>query len=151
VSKPLEYEDSIALLRSSLDQLEKIAIHSSLPGANSKMTTAVIKSPPPPVPPKPKLQHQKPIVPPKPKKIINNSTKRSRGNSVSFAENLQQTAIIQNDQSLNILTKSPPPLTINTTTKQIFEEYKVAEEVEEEDDDDDDDVIIEFESGNIMK
>lgn len=73
VSKPLKYEDSLALLRSCLDQLEKIAMQ-KLPGATKT---------PPPVPPKPILP-QKPTLPPRPKKPI--ELKRLRGNSVSFAD-----------------------------------------------------------------
>jgi hypothetical protein len=101
-----------------------------------------IKSPPPPVPPKPSIIHQKPTIPPKPKKIITSNdtaTKRSRGNSVSFADgpNLQQTAIIENDH-LNILP---------------IEEDKKDETpivMIEEDDDDDDDVVIEFENSKLQ-
>ncbi|KAI8975974.1 ras guanine nucleotide exchange factor domain-containing protein [Pilobolus umbonatus] len=82
VSKPSHYEDSVALLRSSLEQLEKIATH-SLPGAQ---TTPKSKSPPP-VPPKPTLQ--KPAIPPKPRQLppidTQQKTKRGRGGSVSFA------------------------------------------------------------------
>ena len=150
VSKPLQYEDSIALLRSSLDQLEKIAIH-KLPGAMNTTVRKTTKSPPPPVPPKPSIIHQKPTIPPKPKKMIPSNDfkttvvqppqtilKRSRGNSVSFADgpNLQQTAIIENDHSLNILP-------IEETNKK--DETPIMIE-EEEDDDDDDDVVIEFEN-----
>ncbi|CEP10323.1 hypothetical protein [Parasitella parasitica] len=103
---PDEYNESIALLRSSLDQLEKIAIH-RLPGA---ITSSLQKtrSPPPPVPPKPSTIHHKPMVPPKPKKIIPKvedakviqQQKRARGNSVSFAEDskLLRMTIIENDE-----------------------------------------------------
>lgn len=159
VSKPHQYEDSIALLRSSLDQLEKIAIL-KLPGAMKANHT---KSPPPPVPPKPSTIHQKPTIPPKPKKIITSNdsaaagtgaiaaninhttknastttttTKRSRGNSVSFADgpNLQQTAIIENDH-LNVLPIEETDTNKNDETSMV---------IEEEDDDDDDDVVIDF-------
>lgn len=153
------------MLRSSLDQLERIAIL-KLPGA---VKANHIKSPPPPVPPKPLTIHQKPTIPPKPKKIITSNdsaaaagadagaiaaninhttknasttstnTKRSRGNSVSFANgpNLQQTAIIENDR----LNASP----IEETDTNKNDETPMV--IEEEDDDDDDDVVIDFGNG----
>jgi hypothetical protein len=120
----------MALLRSCLDQLEKIAIQ-KLPGAIQPIKT---KSPPP-VPPKPSLIHQKPTIPPRPKKIITsndiNVSKRSRGNSVSFAD-LQQTTIIENDGLPEAINKTDETVTV------VIEE--------DEDDDDDDDVVIEFEN-----
>ncbi|KAI7892014.1 ras guanine nucleotide exchange factor domain-containing protein [Mucor mucedo] len=129
ISKPSQYEDSMALLRSCLDQLEKIAIQ-KLPGAIQSTTKT--KSPPP-VPPKPSLIHQKPTIPPRPKKVITpndiNVSKRSRGNSVSFA-GVQQNTIIENDEL---------PETINKTDE-------TGTVMIEEDDDDDDDVVIEFEN-----
>lgn len=119
----------MALLRSCLDQLEKIAIQ-KLPGAIQSTTKT--KSPPP-VPPKPSLIHQKPTIPPRPKKVITpndiNVSKRSRGNSVSFA-GVQQNTIIENDEM---------PETINKTDE-------TGTVMIEEDDDDDDDVVIEFEN-----
>ncbi|GAA5799677.1 ras guanine nucleotide exchange factor domain-containing protein [Helicostylum pulchrum] len=113
VSKPLKYEDSLALLRSCLDQLEKIAMQ-KLPGATKT---------PPPVPPKPILP-QKPTLPPRPKKPI--ELKRLRGNSVSFADE---------PKSILIADKKP----VETVSNEIEEE----EEEQEDDDDDDDTIVIE--------
>lgn len=121
------------MLRSCLDQLEKIAIQ-KLPG---EIQPIVKTKSPPPVPPKPSLIHQKPTIPPRPKKIItptNSTSKRSRGNSVSFSD-LQQTVTIENDilpENINIVDETVP--------------FVKEEENKEEDDDDDDDTIIEFEN-----
>lgn len=147
VSKPFQYEDSIELLRSSLDQLEKIAIH-KLPGAiNTNIQMKKVKSPPP-VPPKPPTIHQKPTIPPKPKQIHpitnalkksndNTQTKRTRGNSVSFAEDTKlETTVIPDDK--------PNKLTAMIKTEQCAFELK-----EELDDDDDDDTVIDFGSSGI--
>jgi hypothetical protein len=137
VSKPQEYDESIALLRSSLDQLEKIVIH-KLPGAIMNINNQKVKSPPPPVPPKPARINQKPMIPPKPKEIIpkiedtsvlqqeQQQQKRSRGNSVSFAEDskLLQMTIIEDDD----------------------EEKESKELATVDDDDDDEDLIVEFET-----
>lgn len=149
VSKPQEYDESIALLRSSLDQLEKIAIH-KLPGAimatqQHPHLHSKAKSPPPPVPPKPTRIYQKPTIPPKPKEIIPKIEattitspaivplqKRARGNSVSFAEDskLLQMTIIENDDEEE--DKHPPP-SLTTT-------------VEDEDDDEEDEEVVVFET-----
>ncbi|KAF1798761.1 ras guanine nucleotide exchange factor domain-containing protein [Mucor lusitanicus] len=143
VSKPQEYDESIALLRSSLDQLEKIAIH-KLPGAivaTPQQQHPKAKSPPPPVPPKPTRIYQKPTIPPKPKEIVPKIEaiksppaiaplqKRGRGNSVSFAEDskLLQMTIIENDD----------------------EDDKMAEtgfNLPAEDEDDDDEEVVVFET-----
>lgn len=121
------------MLRSCLDQLEKIAVQ-KLPGAIQP--TVKTKSPPP-VPPKPSLIHQKPTIPPRPKTVITPNdisvSKRSRGNSVSFAD-VQQNTIIENDELPEIINKSD-----ETATVMI-----------EEDDDDDDDVVIEFENSKSL-
>ncbi|CAO3625354.1 unnamed protein product [Mucor fragilis] len=153
VSKPLDYDEAIALLRSSLDQLEKIAIH-KLPGAimaTQQQQHTKAKSPPPPVPPKPTRIHQKPMIPPKPKEIIpkieatTTTTppaiiplqKRGRGNSVSFAEDskLLQMTIIENDDEEDKMMEAAagshqPPLSTSV----------------EDEDDDDDDELVEFET-----
>jgi hypothetical protein len=54
-----------------------------LPGANSP----VLKKSPPPLPPKPLARISKPLLPPKPLRI-NTQNNRRRGNSVSFAKEL---------------------------------------------------------------
>ncbi|KAI8085792.1 ras guanine nucleotide exchange factor domain-containing protein [Gilbertella persicaria] len=140
VSKPLEYENSLALLRSSIDQLENIAVK-KLPGAinNGSKKSSSSSSPPPPLPPKPTSMYQRPTVPPKPSRIITSPipskksidtlssvTKRSRGNSVSFAQDskLFKTAIIEYEET--------PTSIVN--------------QLDDEDDDDEDDVVIEFEN-----
>jgi hypothetical protein len=148
VSKPFQYEDSIALLRSSLDQLEKIAIL-QLPGAINHSNTCKQSKSPPPVPPKPTAILQKPTIPPKPKQIptvthpITNilkesndstETKRSRGNSVSFAEDTKlETSTIPEDNEKHKLNK--------LTEQRVFGLEEAGEEL---DDDDDDDTMIEF-------
>ncbi|KAL9539925.1 hypothetical protein MBANPS3_009988 [Mucor bainieri] len=168
VSKPQEYDASIALLRSSLDQLEKIAIH-KLPGAimatqqhpQQQQQQLKAKSPPPPVPPKPTRIHQKPMIPPKPKEMIPKTSpspsapapapapaplppaimplqKRGRGNSVSFAEDSK--------------------LLQMTIIEHEDEDDKMAEEAEpltiqdeEEEEEDDDEQVVEFETTTTTK
>lgn len=88
-----------------------------MPGAtNGQQSTKT----PPPVPPKPSsilLQKKKPTLPPRPKKINSTITKRSRGSSVSFA-----------DQTSSDLL----PIKLK--------------DLEDDDEDDDDDDHIEFEN-----
>ncbi|KAG1077119.1 hypothetical protein G6F42_025057 [Rhizopus arrhizus] len=152
VSKPQEYDESMALLRSSLDQLEKIAIH-KLPGAIvATQQHPKSKSPPPPVPPKPTRIHQKPMIPPKPKEIIPkleavpaNSApiplpKRARGNSVSFAEDskLLQMTIIENDDEEDKM--------IETESNH----QPLAATVEDDDDEEEDLEVVEFETAKTV-
>ncbi|KAK4515679.1 Astra associated protein 1 Asa1 [Mucor velutinosus] len=148
VSKPQEYDKSIALLRSSLDQLENIVVH-KLPGASmaTQQQHLKAKSPPPPVPPKPTKIHQKPMIPPKPKEIMPKTEanrtppailpmqKRGRGNSVSFAEDskLLQMTIIENDDEEDKM--------MDTESNQLL-----ATTVEDEDDDDEEEEMVDFET-----
>lgn len=130
VSKPIDYENSIQLLKSSVDQLQKIAI---LPGANIN-NSPVLKKSPPPLPPKPPKVTPKPAIPPRPKpatttnpslaidtRVNNTTTKnRSRGNSVSFAKELDIVKVNPYDQVKDLLLNR------------------------HQEDDDDDDIEIEF-------
>lgn len=110
-----------------MDQLERIII---LPGANN--SSPVLKKSPPPLPPKPS-KISKPTVPPIPARPttlaidtrVNTNRNRSRGNSVSFAKELDIIEVNMYDQVNTLL-----------LNKQ--------HQVEEFDDDDDDDVEIEF-------
>ncbi|KAI9485820.1 MAG: ras guanine nucleotide exchange factor domain-containing protein [Benjaminiella poitrasii] len=163
VSKPLQYDDSIALLRSCLDHLEKIAIQNNnnhLPGATT--TTIKLKSPPPPppppLPPKPIASNylsQKPTIPPKPKQIITSphqqspslspkksnvsstttttTQRRTRGNSVSFAEDskLSQTTIIKSVKEL-------------IREDNLKKEEKPTDIIHEETDDEEEEEVFEF-------
>ncbi|KAI8646430.1 ras guanine nucleotide exchange factor domain-containing protein [Parasitella parasitica] len=142
VSKPEEYNQSIALLRSSLDQLEKIAIH-KLPGAITNINSSLqkVKPPPPPVPPKPSTINGKPTVPPKPSRIIpkiedakmTQQQKRTRGSSVSFAEDskLLHMTIIENDEEED--------------RRNDTRSTELATDAEEEDDEEEEeDTVVEF-------
>ncbi|KAI8340363.1 ras guanine nucleotide exchange factor domain-containing protein [Choanephora cucurbitarum] len=150
ISKPLEYESYIALLRSSINQLEDIAIKRS-PGATfTKINTETISTSPslagsksssPPLPPRPSFTHQKPFVPPKPsiivpppipaRKSLDATSKRSRGNSVSFAEDKKIQKMVPNENQASCIQKNATNL----------DEYE-----DDDDDDDEDEEIIEFPS-----
>ncbi|KAI8887700.1 ras GEF [Backusella circina FSU 941] len=179
VSKPTHYEDSITFLRSSIDQLEKIAVHPSpsLPGAIKP--NSVTKSPPP-LPPKP-ATIQKPAVPPKPRiiPIIDTTVTKTITNTTinasitvdktyhPYAISPEQTQLKSKRGRGSSVSFADPPTTITTTIQAESDEIQeeevnsscndnvrddpdnVVDEDDDEDDDDDDDDDVLIDFDNV--